>query len=76
MKFSIKLTDSATEDIDFFQKKDRRLIVSGIAQFLTEDANVETRRRKRLRPNSLCDGNYGLRIIGFSTTSNLMILSR
>src|SRR6266498_541477 len=53
MKFSIRLTDSAVEDLDYFRKNERRLIADGIALFLTHDANVETRRRKRLRPNRI-----------------------
>jgi mRNA-degrading endonuclease RelE of RelBE toxin-antitoxin system len=53
MTFAIRLTDSAIEDLDFFRKNERRLIADGIAHFLTQDANVETRRRKPLRPNRL-----------------------
>jgi mRNA-degrading endonuclease RelE of RelBE toxin-antitoxin system len=53
MKFTIRLTDSAAEDLDFFDKKKRRMIADAIALFLTHDANVETRRRKPLRPNPL-----------------------
>src|SRR5262249_37557616 len=53
MKFSIRLTDSAIEDLDYFRKNERRIIADGIALFLTHDANVETRRRKPLRPNRL-----------------------
>ena len=39
------------EDLDFFRKKERRIISNGIALYLTHDANVETRRRKPLQPN-------------------------
>jgi mRNA-degrading endonuclease RelE of RelBE toxin-antitoxin system len=53
MKFTIGLTDSAVEDLDFFRKNERRMIADAIALFLTFDANVETRRRKPLRPNRL-----------------------
>ena len=53
MNFSIRLTDSAMEDLDFFRKNERRIIADGIALFLAQDANVETRRRKPLRPNRL-----------------------
>ena len=53
MNFSIRLTDSAMEDLDFFRKNERRIISHGIALFLTHDANVETRRRKPLRANRL-----------------------
>src|SRR6266566_3804781 len=53
MKFFIRLTESAIEDLDFFGKSKRRIISDGIALFLTYDANVETRRRKPLRPNRI-----------------------
>jgi len=53
MKFTIHLTDSAKEDIDYFQKNERQMIADGIALFLTEDANVKTRKRKSLRPNRI-----------------------
>ncbi len=53
MHFSVRLTDSAKEDLDFFRKNKRRFISDGIALFLTYDANVETKRRKPLRPNRI-----------------------
>ncbi len=60
MQFSIELTESAIEDLDFFRKNERQIISDGIALFLTHDANVETRRRKPLRPNPLA--HWELRI--------------
>jgi mRNA-degrading endonuclease RelE of RelBE toxin-antitoxin system len=53
MEFDIGLTGSAIEDLDFFRKKERKIIANGIALHLKNDANVETRRRKPLRPNKL-----------------------
>ncbi len=53
MNFSIHLTDGAVEDLDYFRKNERQIISAGIALFLTHDANVETRRRKPLRPNRI-----------------------
>ena len=53
MKFKVRLTDSVIEDLDFYRKNERRVISKNIALFLTDDANVETRRRKPLRPNRL-----------------------
>src|SRR6266849_7675899 len=53
MEFTIRLTESAIEDLDFFRKNKRRIISDGIALFLTHDANVETRRRKPLRANRI-----------------------
>jgi mRNA-degrading endonuclease RelE of RelBE toxin-antitoxin system len=60
MTFSIRLTDNAIKDLDHYRKNERRLISDGIAQFLAEDANVETRRRKPLRPNPI--SSWELRI--------------
>lgn len=53
MPFSIRLTESAIEDLDYFRKNERKIIADAIAVFLTHDANVETRRRKQLRPNRI-----------------------
>ena len=61
MDFSVRLTASAIEDLDFFRKNERRLIADGIALFLTQGANVETNRRKPLRPNRLAQ--WELRIV-------------
>ena len=63
MNYSIRLTDSAIDDLDYFRKNERQIIADGIALFLTHDANVETRRRKRLRPNRLAP--WELRIDDF-----------
>jgi len=53
MKFSIRLTDSAIEDLDYFRKNERNIIADGIALMLTHDANMESNRRKCLRPNQV-----------------------
>jgi len=53
MKYSIRLTDSAIEDLDFYRKNERRLISDAMAVYLTYDADVHTRRRKPLRPNQI-----------------------
>src|ERR1700720_3116203 len=53
MEFVISLTESAIEDLDYFRKTERQIISDGIDFFLTHDANVETRRRKPLRPNRI-----------------------
>ena len=47
------MTDSALGDLDFFPKKERRTIADAIKLFLSHDANVETKRRKPLRPNRI-----------------------
>lgn len=53
MKFSTQLTASAIEDLDYFRKNERRVISEGIDLFLTQDANIETKRRRQLRPNQI-----------------------
>lgn len=53
MEFFVDLTDSAVEDLDYFRKNERKIISDGIARYLGRDANVETRRRKPLRPNRI-----------------------
>jgi mRNA-degrading endonuclease RelE of RelBE toxin-antitoxin system len=63
MEFAIRLTDSAIEDLDHYPKKDRKRIAEAIAVYLKHDAKLETRRRKRLRPNRL--GAWELRIGDF-----------
>ena len=53
MEFTITLTDSAIEDLDYFRNNERKVIADGIALLLKVDANKETRKRKPLRPNRL-----------------------
>jgi mRNA-degrading endonuclease RelE of RelBE toxin-antitoxin system len=50
--YEIKFTPSALEDIGSFKKRDRKIIVDGIAEQLRHDPVGETRNRKRLRPNA------------------------
>jgi mRNA-degrading endonuclease RelE of RelBE toxin-antitoxin system len=49
--FDIGFTESALEDIAWFQARDRRIVFDGIQQQLTDEPVVETRNRKKLRPN-------------------------
>jgi mRNA-degrading endonuclease RelE of RelBE toxin-antitoxin system len=51
MEYEISLTESAKKDIAFFEASDQRVIVAGIITHLKTDAEIETRRRKQLRPN-------------------------
>lgn len=53
MDFSIRLTDSAIEDLDYFRKNERRIISDAIATFLRHNADVGSKRRKPLRPNQI-----------------------
>ena len=49
--FDIRFTESALEDIAWFRGRDRQLIFAGIQQQLAHEPVVETRNRKKLRPN-------------------------
>ena len=51
MEYRVSLTESAREDIAYFEAHDRRIIVAGILSHLKVDAEVSTRKRKQLRPN-------------------------
>ena len=53
MKFQIEFTPSSEKDIEYFRKNEQRIILTGIRRYLSEDADVETKRRKLLRPNLL-----------------------
>jgi hypothetical protein len=49
--FDIYFTESAFEDIAWFRGRDRRIVFDGIQQQLAHELMVETRNRKKLRPN-------------------------
>ena len=49
--FEVKLTPSALDDLASFKKRVRKFILDGLDEQLTEEPHVETRNRKRLRPN-------------------------
>jgi mRNA-degrading endonuclease RelE of RelBE toxin-antitoxin system len=53
MKHEVHLIQSAKEDLEYFESSAQRIITNGIEMFLMTDANVETKRRKQLRPNPL-----------------------
>jgi mRNA-degrading endonuclease RelE of RelBE toxin-antitoxin system len=50
--YEVKFTPSALEDIGWFKKRERKIIVDAIAGQLGRDPTGETRNRKRLRPNA------------------------
>ncbi len=51
MKFNIEIGQSANDDLNYYDKFDQRIIVTAIIKYLQLDANIETRKRKHLRPN-------------------------
>ena len=53
MKFEVKLVPSADGDLDYFKAHEQKAIIDAISKFLEVDADVETKRKKRLRPNPL-----------------------
>ena len=63
MRFEIEFTPEALEDVVFFKKHERRRIIEGIESQLERQPAVETRNRKRLRPNQLAE--WELRIDKF-----------
>ena len=63
MRFEVQLVSSADQDLEAYTVREQRIIFDAIAEFLAVDANVETKKRKQLRPNPLAPwelriGNY------------------
>ena len=61
--FELKLTLEAVEDLRFFSKADRKWVVNETEKQLAHEPAVETRNRKRLRPNKVAE--WELRIDRF-----------
>ena len=61
--FEIEFTDEAKADLSWFKKHEQNEIVDGIDENLRHEPNVETRNRKRLRPNQTAE--WELRISKF-----------
>ena len=53
MGYRITLTESAKQDIAYFNTHEQRLIVAGIIAHLKADAEIRTRKKKPLRPNPI-----------------------
>ncbi len=51
--FHIAFTPSALDDIEWFRKREQQIIFDRIEEQLTDEPNVETRNRKKLRPNQV-----------------------
>ena len=51
MPFQINLTADAEEDLAYFKAHEQRVILDGIEIHLRLEADQESRRRKKLRPN-------------------------
>ncbi|HPM83737.1 MAG TPA: hypothetical protein PLF81_23690 [Candidatus Anammoximicrobium sp.] len=61
--FDIRFTESALGDIAWFRARHRQVVFDGIQQQLAEEPTVETRDRKKLRPNRTAE--WEVRIEGF-----------
>jgi mRNA-degrading endonuclease RelE of RelBE toxin-antitoxin system len=53
MKYEINFTPKAEGDLGYFKAYEQRNIVAAISSFLTTDAHIETKKRKRLEPNQI-----------------------
>lgn len=53
MPYSIEYTEQALDDIDYFKKYERVIIIEGIEQQLTHEPLREVRNRKPMEENSL-----------------------
>ena len=55
MRFDLKWTESALEDLSFFRKYEQTLILDQVDVQLSYDTATETRHRKPLEPNELAE---------------------
>ena len=53
MRFQVTLTPSAEEDLRNFRVREQRTIADAILVHLSVDADIVSRRRRKLRPNPL-----------------------
>lgn len=58
--YFIEYTEDALQDLDFYRKAERKLIMDEVEHQLVYEPKTETRNRRRLRPNQL--GEWELRI--------------
>ena len=61
--YDIQYTETAIADLQWFKKYEQNQILDGIDQQLRHQPTVETRNRKRLRPNAVAA--WELRISDF-----------
>jgi mRNA-degrading endonuclease RelE of RelBE toxin-antitoxin system len=53
VNYQVGLTESAQDDIEYYEARDQRIIVAGIIAHLKVDAEVPAKRRKQLRSNPI-----------------------
>ena len=54
-KYNVSFTESALEDLAWFKKNEQNEIRDGIYENLEYEPTVETRHRKKLRPNETAE---------------------
>ncbi|MBM4049670.1 MAG: type II toxin-antitoxin system RelE/ParE family toxin [Planctomycetes bacterium] len=67
--YEIDFTPEANEDLDLFRKFEQQQVLDEIERQLKHQPSVETRNRKRLRPNNVAD--WELRIGKFRVFYNV-----
>ncbi len=53
MKFDVQLTENAKDDLTYFSAREQRIIIAGLRRYLQDDANVGSKRRKKLKTNEI-----------------------
>jgi mRNA-degrading endonuclease RelE of RelBE toxin-antitoxin system len=53
MKFEVRFVPSADEDLDYYEVREQTVILDAIGRCLERDPDVESKRRRQLRPNPL-----------------------
>jgi mRNA-degrading endonuclease RelE of RelBE toxin-antitoxin system len=72
--FRIDFTDSASDDVAWFRKREQAIITERVAQQLTHQPHVPTRNRKRLRPNQVAE--WELRVEDYRVFYNVDVVAR
>ncbi|NQT51364.1 type II toxin-antitoxin system RelE/ParE family toxin [bacterium] len=60
MRFEVILLPSAERDLEWYTTRQQGIILDALTAFLELDADIETRRRKRLRDNAV--GPWEIRV--------------
>ncbi|MGH9855222.1 MAG: type II toxin-antitoxin system RelE family toxin [Blastocatellia bacterium] len=53
MRFAIQFSESAKDDLNYFSAHEQRIILAGIRRNLSDDADGESKKRKKLRTNEI-----------------------
>jgi mRNA-degrading endonuclease RelE of RelBE toxin-antitoxin system len=53
MRFVIQFRESAKDDLNYFSAREQRIILAGIRRNLNDDADGESKKRKKLRTNEI-----------------------